>query len=213
MSPKSIDDLTEPSGTDQKSLSAVCPSGPYLVPKEDDIIDPSSPLDIEWDPTCFPNSTSLQVDLYSDDPDQRQLLYGWSVTNSSSGHLTVDLDPSWWNNTNSASVYFDITPSPVENIEDALSLPSGPTFNLASHTTTAPTKVSDSLTSSSSTNWTSDRLNPLHLTKPQYAAAIVAPIVTVVVLGAVVWAIVRSRAKTARERRQWEEGIRPITRY
>lgn len=208
MSLKAIDNLTEASAG-QQSLTTVCPDGPYLSPKEDDIIDPSSPLDIEWDPTCFPNTTSLQVDLYSNEPTGRQLLYGWPVTNSSSGHLTVGLDPSWWNNTDSPSVFLDIT---LENIDDVFSLPSGPAFTLASHTTTTPTKVSDSLTTSS-VNWTSDRLNPLHLTKPQYIAAIVAPIVTVAVLGAAVWAIVRSRAKTARERRQWEEGIRPITRY
>jgi len=205
---KAVDNVdTSFTNADQPASNpSICPSGPYVSPKADDLIDPSSPLDIEWDPTCFINSTSLQLDLYGG---QGALLHAWTGINSTSGHLTVDLDPTWWNNTNSPSAHLDFIPLTEEGLGKTISLPSGPTFTLGGQTS-LPASASQTQNDG---NWISDRLNPLHLSKPHYIAAIVAPLATVAVLGAVIWAVVRSRAKTARERRQWEEGIRPITRY
>lgn len=194
-------DTTKAETATQQSLSATCPQGLYISPTSQTVANPSKPLDILWDPTCFKNSTSLQVDLYGDG----KLVHEWEVLDSDSGQLSVDLNPAWWNDTTPTSMYVDIIPL-ASSYNDTSPFPAGPAFTLGNATSATPPAAP----SSSSTG---EHFGPLKLTKPQLVAAIVAPVLTVAVLGSVIWAILRARAKTERERRAWEEGIRPVSRY
>ncbi|KAG8984624.1 hypothetical protein FRB95_010107 [Tulasnella sp. JGI-2019a] len=181
----------------QQSLasSAICPNGVYISPTADSAVDLSRNLTILWDPSCFTADTAMQVDLFRD----RSLMHEWTVDNSSTGHLSVNVDPNWWANTttsNQANATFYLNIIPQSSVE---TFSPGPTFT-----------VTGAITASSAHH---SNLDFNKLTKPQLIALIIAPTLVVIIIGAVIYAIVRSRENTARERRAWMEGIRPITRY
>ncbi|KAG8860831.1 hypothetical protein FRB96_003564 [Tulasnella sp. 330] len=193
-------------GEAQQSLGspASCPNGVYISPSLNTVVDPSKNLTVQWDSTCFADETSMQLDLYRD----LSLIHEWDVSNSSTGQLTVNLDPTWWVNATSATTnttfYFSITPNTLEDAPSPAQLfPQGPIFTIANYTSTT-------LPSGGIQGALSDLKS---LSQPQLIAAITAPILTVIVLGSVIFAVMRSRAETARQRREWMEGIRPVSRY
>jgi len=179
-----------------RETETACTRGLYISPSFKAIVDPAKPLDVVWDPTCFTNTTTTHVDIFLK-TGLDTIMQEWRYLDPSSGHLNVNLNTTWWNTSATLSAYVDILPSTAVFLGSGKTIfPSGPIFTVLGSSGERQSAHQDSA-----------------LNRQQFVGATVGSILGVTVLGAAVWAIMRARAKTARERLQWQDAMFPISRY
>jgi hypothetical protein len=176
----------------------------YKSPTMGQVVDSSKPVTLSWDTTCLtPTGDKVNVYLYAPSTSQPRI-YLWENVPYSPGRLSVTLMPKWWQSTPSVALQFSIVQPNTPAIMN--SLPAGPIFNA---TYTAPTngKVPSSAdVSKPDTGITNFALSTSHLTSGQKAAAVIMPLLLLIILGSVYW-VRRSRKKGKVDRKQWSEEM------
>ena len=181
----------------------------YTSPAANSEVDSAKPLTFTWNPDCTLGS---QVDLALYEP-AGGFIHGWSAVDFSKGEYTVNLQPSWWNNTASASVQLFITKTGAPSRDTAG--PPGPVFKIAydaSVTTTVNGQIQTSARVPTVTNGGDAIMQTVAsenhhkgLAKGAIAAAVVVPIIALAVIAGV--AIRFWRAREAEKRRRWSAAV------
>ncbi|KAJ7081038.1 hypothetical protein C8R43DRAFT_343131 [Mycena crocata] len=182
----------------------------------------STPLSITWRPSlsCLLPTPSL-VDIYLYAPGLAQpRLHWWEGVPYSTGNYSVDVKPSWWGSVESVSLQVMVVPGGTPPFLSTI--PAGPVFT-ATYTSTSANSTSGAaastpnantgaddghtiITPSSSTSLNnSSSLNSHKLSPGKTAAAVLLPLLTVILLGAVYlkW----QRAKGQKKRGEWSEKL------
>ena len=195
----------------------------YSYPTKGASIDASQPLTVKWATDCS-MSSQVNVGLYS--PATAGIVGMWSNQAYSAGEITVNLKPSMWNGTSTASLYFLIS-NPADPSWNPSS-PPGPVFTVK-YDPTVTTTVNGQVTTSMKpqvSNGGDAIMQTVASTKESggiskgaIAAAVVVPIIAIALLVGVAVRFWRAREAEKRKRwsaavsthsaLEWEKGARP----
>lgn len=201
----------------------------YIYPNTSSQIDATQPLTFKWNTAC---SLSSSVDLYLYEPSSATgLIHAWVGVNYADGQYTANLLPKWWNDTTTAQLQLSIINSGAASWDT--SSPAGPVFTVdyaqsamvsvvnvggASKTTTlaaAVTQSQDAVFQDVSS--TGDQHKGI--SKGGIAAAVIVPLLVLVIIGAVATRFWRQReaeklkrwsqALSSNSNLEWEKGALP----
>lgn len=165
---------------------------------------PVGGVTVRWQPSCLQGiSDSLDLYLYSQQPLPSALpMHAWTRIRAGAGAINIQIDPSWWNASDSATLNMQFVPTGSQPWQSELPLS-------AAWIATNEQRHGDSGYIPKASNAVS-QITPGgsppsgSLSKGALAAAIVVPVVVVLLaLGATIaWFLHRKNEKKARARRQ-----------
>ncbi|KAJ7072126.1 hypothetical protein C8F01DRAFT_953349, partial [Mycena amicta] len=190
--------------------AAGCATGAfYQAPSLGSSVDSMTPLDIVWKPTlnCLQPAPSL-VDIYLDNPGAASpRIHLWQGVPYADGNYTATMLPRWWNSTDTANLQIMVVPNGVPPFLSTI--PAGPVFQ-ATYTSngTTPAAADTTITGDSTTIVTVTAVSGVsshNLSSGKKAAAVLLPLLFVILLGLAYVKI--SRARGAAKRGEWSEKL------
>lgn len=181
----------------------------YQAPSLGSSVDSMTPLDIVWKPSlnCLQPAPSL-VDIYLDNPGAASpRIHLWQGVPYADGNYTATMLPRWWNSTDTASLQIMVVPNGVPPFLSTI--PAGPVFQ-ATYTSngTTPAAADTTITGDSTTIVTVTAVSGVSshtLSGGKKAAAVLLPLLFVILLGLAYVKI--SRARGAAKRGEWSEKL------
>ncbi|WWC85630.1 uncharacterized protein L201_000496 [Kwoniella dendrophila CBS 6074] len=202
----------------------------YIYPKSTDKVDATQPVTFKWDTTCPVSSQQITLSLYGG---STGVIKQFGNKDFSAGQLTIQLQPKWWNDTETANLQMSISASGADSFMSD-STPAGPVFQVtypasAMFSTTtdngqiktstaaaAATQSKDAVFQDVSSTNSSEKSG---ISKGAIAAAVIVPLLVVSVLIAVAVKFWRNRENEKRKRwsqalsthsnLEWEKGALP----
>lgn len=180
--------------------------GLYKSPSSTDTVDASKPMTISWDTSCPITSSTIDIYLYANSGS----IHGWGEVPFDAGSYEVTLSPKWWNSTSEATLQISIVEA------GALSFTSvpGPYFKVTypedalkalTSTSISSGAVAPAATSAVPEFQQYSNPKPSGLPAGSLAAAIVVPIVAVLIA---IGVYVRfARMKEAEKRKRWSAAV------
>ncbi|KAG8849707.1 hypothetical protein FRB96_000647 [Tulasnella sp. 330] len=104
-----------------------CLHGLYIAPASGSTVNPSKSINFEWDPTCFTNTTTKDIEVRLGDS-SNDVLYEWSGINATAGQINLAFDASTRNLTDAQPLHFSIAPASSMATQLTSNFPIGPTF-------------------------------------------------------------------------------------
>ncbi|KAK0184093.1 hypothetical protein F5146DRAFT_1075936 [Armillaria mellea] len=167
--------------------------GFYLSPAKGDVVDSLKSTNITWDPSCL-EADMVDIHLYAPSLPKPMIYELYEAT----------LKPRWWNS--SSTIQLQLVILPAGNPPFLATLPAGPLWNATYTQPESGTPDSaDTSTPDSGAEVVSSTSNSEVISAGQIAAAVVAPIIFVVLCIAA-WLVWR-RKKGLRERKAWTEAV------
>ncbi|PWN28572.1 hypothetical protein BDZ90DRAFT_231555 [Jaminaea rosea] len=158
----------------------------YTYPTASDVVDSSVNTIVKWDKTCLDSGTN-KIDIYLYAPTSAKAnlpIHAWVEVPADKGSYDIKLKPAWWNVTTTLSQQTPLSLNIVKSGNEPWdsSNPVGPTFQ-ALYTAPAPGKdpPSDAVQSSETKKLIQAFIQGGQLTGAGKTAAIVCPIIVVVV--------------------------------
>ncbi|KAJ7194307.1 hypothetical protein GGX14DRAFT_476497 [Mycena pura] len=188
-----------------------CASGAfYKSPILSNSYDSSVPMNVVWDTTlnCLLPAPTL-VDIYLDRPGaDNSKMHAWTGVPYSKGNYTLNLQPGWWNSTASINAQVMVVASGTPVFLSPI--PAGPVITV---TYTAPTNGSVPAAADTSSQGSTTVVTPTAvagvsahpLSAGKKAAAVLLPLLFVILLGLAYVKI--SRARGAAKRSEWSEKL------
>ncbi|KAJ6534893.1 hypothetical protein B0H19DRAFT_1271571 [Mycena capillaripes] len=212
--PKTTPPANRVKRADSTTSDPSCATGAfYAAPALSATIDSLQPLNIAWRPelACFlPAPAQVDVILTAPGSDSPSI-YTWENVPYAAGNQTVNLLPRWWNSTSSIALQIMIVPAGTPVFLSAI--PAGPVFS-ANYTAPADgtpasadlgQKGSDSDHTVVSPSSNLSGISSHSLTPGKKAAAVLLPLLFVLLLGLAYLKI--SRARGAAKRSAWSEKL------
>ncbi|ORY31992.1 hypothetical protein BCR39DRAFT_465186 [Naematelia encephala] len=185
----------------------------YVAPTASETVDATQPYTFKWNTACTMDSS---IDIYLYEPaSDNGVIKGWTDVQFSSGQMTLDLLPKWWNSTTTATLYLSIV-NTGSSMWDT-SGPSGPVFTVsypASAMFSTTTKDGQAITSTAAAAATQSTdavfqnvssTGHKGLAKGAIAAAVIVPLLVLCVVAGV--AVRFWRAREAEKRRRWSQAL------
>ncbi|TFY73111.1 hypothetical protein EWM64_g10901, partial [Hericium alpestre] len=180
--------------------SACATGGLYTSPTSGQSLDAKNPLNISWDTACMSGAQSVDIYLLAPGNDQ-PLIHTWSSVYFPAGSYQTQLQPQWWNATDSVSLQLAIVQSGLPRA--MAQLPAGPVWN-ATTDTSSGTLAGDATAADTSGGVTVVNNAPsTHhgLSKGKIAAAVIMPLLFIAALiGLAFLKISRDRGRENRKR-------------
>ncbi|KAK4684142.1 hypothetical protein P7C73_g6058, partial [Tremellales sp. Uapishka_1] len=184
----------------------------YTAPTAGQVINGTQPLEIQWNTACTMDASTVDIYLY----DASGVIKEFGGKTFTAGSLTIDLEPKWWNSTETASLYFTIVstadsdevwaakPGPVFTVDYPLSAMVSTTVvggsTLTSTVAAAATQSQDAVFQNVSSTNSSHKI-----AKGAIAAAVIVPLLVVALI--IVVAIRFYRMKEDEKRKRWSKAI------
>ncbi|WVR03310.1 hypothetical protein IAU60_000301 [Kwoniella sp. DSM 27419] len=205
---------THQTRTHQKRACNLLAGDLYKFPTSASVIDATQPLTFKWDTSCPITTTNIDLTLYN----ASGIIKGWTNHPFADGQYTVNLQPKWWGDNETAKLQMTITESGVQSFESDNA--AGPVFTVnypasAMFSTTtdngqvktstaaaAATQSKDAVFQDVSSTNNGDKAG---ISKGAIAAAVVVPLVVVAILIAV--AVRFWRARENEKRKRWSQAL------
>ena len=180
-----------------------CTSGLYLAPKMGDSVDSLQSLPVSWDPTCL---SSQEIDIYLLSPNSDYpRIHLWEGVALTRGTYSAEIMPRWWNATSSQSLQISIVPSGQPLFMSTF--PAGPVFTATySQPSSGTPESADTSQIDSGITAVNDSANAKKAMTPgKKAAAVLLPLIFILLCGAAFIKLKRSRGLG--KRKAWTEAV------
>ncbi|PBK64928.1 hypothetical protein ARMSODRAFT_1006820 [Armillaria solidipes] len=176
--------------------------GFYISPAKGAVVDSLKTTNITWDPSCV-EANAVDIHLYAPSM-STPTIHVWEQVNNADGTYEATLKPRWWNS--SSNIQLQLAILPTGNPPFLATLPAGPLWNATYTEPESGTPDSaDTSKQDSAAEVVGSASNPNVISAGQIAAAVVAPIVFIILCIAA-WLIWR-RKKGLMERKAWTEAV------
>ncbi|RDB21605.1 hypothetical protein Hypma_011209 [Hypsizygus marmoreus] len=178
--------------------------GFYTSPKNGATIDSLVPLEVTWDTTCL--DTNL-IDIHLLAPGASQITTEvtiWKDVPLGDGKKTLNLKPRWWNSTSTMSLQLSIVPA--GSLPALTTLPAGPVIT-ATYTAPAsgPVPEAADVTKNNVSDTTTAALTKSHMSPGKTAAAVLLPLLFVLLL---IFAYLKyQRRRAAEKHKRFSQAI------
>ncbi|SJL18132.1 uncharacterized protein ARMOST_21704 [Armillaria ostoyae] len=176
--------------------------GFYISPAKGAVVDSLKTTNITWDPSCV-EANAVDILLYAPSV-STPMIHVWEQVKNADGMYEATLKPRWWNS--SSNIQLQLVILPAGNPPFLATLPAGPLWNATYTQPESGTPDSaDTSKPDSAAEVVDSASNPNVISAGQIAAAVVAPVVFII-LCIVAWLIWR-RKRGLKERKAWTEAV------